>query len=133
MHKIIKSLAITSIISTARAKRRISHLCIRFFGGLLYFLLKLLRHSIYCVTEETKSLIFISKESMKNMSQPKINRTSLDQSDWQDEGRNSGRQSKLPFMKPDVSSPTLWVNPFNSTLSPVATLIKLSFPYSFPD
>jgi hypothetical protein len=53
------------------------------------------------------------------------------QSDWQDESRNSGRQIKLPFMESEVSAPTFWVNPFNNTLSLVATLIKLSVPSSF--
>jgi hypothetical protein len=57
----------------------------------------------------------------------------MDQSDWQVESRNSGRQIKLPFMEPEVSSPTLWVNPFNSTFSPAAALIKLSVPSSFSD
>ena len=49
----------------------------------------------------------------------------MDQSDWEDESRNSCRQIKLPFMETLVLSPILWVNPFNSTLSLVATLIKL--------
>jgi hypothetical protein len=70
---------------------------------------------------------------MKNMSPSKFSRTATDQSDWQDESRDSGRRIKLPFMKSEVSSPTSWVNLFNSTLSPVATLIKLSIPFDFSD
>ena len=81
MHKIIKSPAFTIIISTDKIKRMLSHLCIHFFVGLLHFLLKLHRHSIHNVTDEVKSLIIISKKSMKYMSRPKI---SMDQSDWQD-------------------------------------------------
>jgi hypothetical protein len=57
----------------------------------------------------------------------------MDQSDWQDESRNSGRQIKLPFMKPEVSSPTHWVNPFNSTFPPAATLMKMFFLPAFPN
>jgi len=68
---------------------------------------------------------------MKNMSPSKFSRTATDQSDWQDESRNSGRRIKLPFMKSEVSLPTFWVNLFNSRLSPVATLIKLSVPSVF--
>jgi hypothetical protein len=57
----------------------------------------------------------------------------MDQSDWQVESRNSGRRMKLPFMEPEVSAPTFWVNPFNNTLLLVATLINLSVPSSFSE
>lgn len=132
MNKIIKSLAFSSFISTDEMKWSLSHLCIYFFGGLLHFILKLQKHSIYSVNDEMKIFISISKEVGK-ISRPKISRTSMDQSDWQDESRNSGRQIKRPFMEPEVSPPTLWVNQFNSKFSPVATLINLSVPSSFSD
>jgi len=99
MHKIIKSLAFSSFISNDKIKWRLSHLCIHIFGGLFHYIMKLHKHSINSVSDEMKKLIFISKGNMTSMSRSQNSRTSMDQSDWQDESRNSGRQIKLSFIK----------------------------------
>jgi hypothetical protein len=59
MHKNIKSLAFSDFNYTDKIKRRLSHLCIHFFGGLLYSMLKLHKHSIYSTTDEMKRLVLI--------------------------------------------------------------------------